>query len=58
MKIALLLLPLIPLAGCQSTDSKMTVIHPSISYSEGENQQPLRWVKKDNVFYLELHHSQ
>lgn len=54
MKLALLMLILIGLAGCQSTQSggRLTVIAPQ---STEEAPRPsVKWVKRDNVFYLEL----
>jgi len=54
MKLAMLFLTLLALAGCQSTQSggRMTVIAPQ---STEEAPKPtVKWVKRDNVFYLEI----
>jgi hypothetical protein len=53
MKLALLMLILIGLAGCQTAPAgRMTVIAPEAT--EEAPQPTVKWVKRDNVFYLEL----
>lgn len=47
MNRVILTLSLLFLAGCQSTP-KTTVIAPP------STEQPIQWVKKGNVYYLEL----
>ena len=53
MKLALLMLIALGLAGCQTAPAgRMTVIAPQ---SKEEAPRPsVKWVKRDNVFYLEL----
>ena len=54
MKQSVLILILLALTGCQSTQSggTMTVIAPQST--EDASQPELQWVKRDNVFYLQL----
>jgi hypothetical protein len=53
MKLALLMLILIGLAGCQTAPAgRMTVIEPQAT--EEAPRPTVKWVKRDNVFYLEL----
>lgn len=54
MKHALLIMLILALTGCHSTQSggRLTVIAPQ---STEEAPQPsVKWVKRDNVFYLEV----
>ena len=64
MKSIIFVMMLTLTVGCQSTNSKMTVINNSAFRSElattlnptSEFASSMKWVKKGNVFYLELHH--
>jgi hypothetical protein len=53
MKLALLMLITLGMAGCQTVPAgRMTVIAPQAT--EEASQPTVKWVKRDNVFYLEL----